>query len=305
MALNLVRGPPRRLHRELQAAYAAGWQSQKQGSLRACTCCWQSLRHSNAKDPQRHRRELQTYCSNQRSYKRRSGICYAEADWSKVKVIETSVAASGLQRLVLDIGEGAKGHQKGGQFLQLKVGESKPGFYAIASPPDSNNEGVVELLVKKQGETAELLCSQSVGAEVQASPVQGKGFPVERVPPEQFPTLLIFATGSGISPIRSLIESDALQAKQRKDVRLYYGTFNPDRTAYKESFAQWEAAGIKVIMVYSDDELGYIQDAFEKDGLENPSQSCAVLVGQKEMCLAVTDMLTAKGVDRNHILLNF
>lgn len=54
------------------------------------------------------------------------------------------------------------------------------------------------------------------------------------------------------------------QAKQRKDVRLYYGTFNPDRTAYKESFAQWEAAGIKVIMVYSDDELGYIQDAFEK-----------------------------------------
>lgn len=44
-----------------------------------------------------------------------------------------------------------------------------------------------------------------------ASPVQGKGFQVEKVPPDQFPTLVIFATGSGISPVRSLIESGELQ----------------------------------------------------------------------------------------------
>ena len=54
------------------------------------------------------------------------------------------------------------------------------------------------------------------------------------------------------------------KASQRKDVRLYYGTFNPDKTAYKELLPEWEAAGIKVINVFSDDGHGYIQDAFEK-----------------------------------------
>ena len=68
-----------------------------------------------------------------------------------------------LQRVVIDIGGNAKGHVKGGQFVQLKVGESKPGFYAIASPPDPNNQGIIELLIKNQGATSELLCSQPAG----------------------------------------------------------------------------------------------------------------------------------------------
>jgi ferredoxin-NADP reductase len=32
------------------------------------------------------------------------------------------------------------------------------------------------------------------------------------------------STGSGISPIKALIESGALDADKRADVRLYYGT---------------------------------------------------------------------------------
>ena len=68
-----------------------------------------------------------------------------------------------LQRLVLDIGQAADTHKKPGQFLQLKVGDSNPGFYAIASPPDPNNKGIVELLIKNQGKTSELLCSQAAG----------------------------------------------------------------------------------------------------------------------------------------------
>ena len=57
-----------------------------------------------------------------------------------------------------------------------------------------------------------VLMQMWAGSEVEASNVMGKGFPIDKCPPEQFPTLLIFATGSGISPIRSLIESQALQA---------------------------------------------------------------------------------------------
>ena len=41
----------------------------------------------------------------------------------------------------------------------------------------------------------------------------GKGFRPERAPAKQFPTCFIFATGSGISPVRALIESNELQVR--------------------------------------------------------------------------------------------
>jgi ferredoxin-NADP reductase len=35
------------------------------------------------------------------------------------------------------------------------------------------------------------------GSTVLVSAPMGKGFPVDQIPPDQFPTVLIFATGSG------------------------------------------------------------------------------------------------------------
>ena len=49
------------------------------------------------------------------------------------------------------------------------------------------------------------------GAEVSVSPVMGKGFRMERAPTADHPTCLLFATGSGISPIKALKESNELK----------------------------------------------------------------------------------------------
>ena len=68
-----------------------------------------------------------------------------------------------LHKLVISIGKLAEGYKKAGQFVQIKVGDSKPGFFAIASPPQGNSEGLVEVLIKDGGEgsTANLLCNVS------------------------------------------------------------------------------------------------------------------------------------------------
>jgi hypothetical protein len=50
--------------------------------------------------------------------------------------------------------------------------EGKPGFFAIASPPDVNNQGVLELLVKRQpGSAADAICDLAEGSELKVSPV--------------------------------------------------------------------------------------------------------------------------------------
>jgi ferredoxin-NADP reductase len=134
----------------------------------------------------------------------------------------------------------------------------------------------------------------------------GKGFRMERAPAEEHPTCLIFATGSGISPIKALIESGELDLDQRQDVRLYYGTANEDTTAYLDDVKQWQQQGVKATNVYSDEGKGYVQDVFAKDSapLEG-SKTCAVMVGQKEMCEALTKLLEERGVSKDKVLLNF
>ncbi|KAI8477256.1 MAG: Metallo-dependent phosphatase-like protein [Monoraphidium minutum] len=224
--------------------------------------------------------------------------------FTPAKVVSSKKVADQLHSVMVDVGtEIAAGYTKGGQYVQVKVGDSKPGFFAIASPPDPNNQGVLEFLIKASGDTAEKLAALAAGASVEVSPVQGKGFPTEKL--EGVEQVLIFATGSGISPIRAVIESEALAGA--KDCRLYWGTRNAESTAYADRIPEWKALGVDVVQVFSEGEGGkYVQDAFAADKrLGDPSKVGVLLCGQKPMAEAVKEMMAAAGVDAGAILTNF
>lgn len=101
---------------------------------------------------------------------------------------------------------------------------------ASCTQPDTTRSGWA--LLFSAGTTAELLCSIEAGAEVLVSPVMGKGFPLDRLPASTTSSVLLFATGSGISPLRAVIDSGALAGR---DVTLYYGTRNPGTCGYAYS----------------------------------------------------------------------
>jgi len=232
----------------------------------------------------------------------------APVEFKTAKVLQNKQVAPGLHQLLVDVGALASGYTKPGQFIQAKVvADGKPGFFAIASPPDVNNSGVLELLIKRvPGGAAEALCSLAPGGELMVSPVQGKGFPVDKIPAASYPTLLMFATGSGISPIKAVIESGVLELPKRKDVRLYYGAKSAEAMAYKELLPAWSALGVKVVPVHSGKggAAKYVQDALAADGpLPNPAGTGVLLCGQKDMVTAVTGQLQPQGVE--HLLLNF
>ena len=96
----------------------------------------------------------------------------------------------------------AASHTLPGQYLQLRLPDvEKPSFLAIASPPSlAAASGAFEFLVKSvAGSTAELLCGLKKGDVVELSQVMGNGFNIDKIdPPEDYPMVLIFATGSGI-----------------------------------------------------------------------------------------------------------
>lgn len=240
-------------------------------------------------------------------------ISFAEAPLSSIELV-----AEQIYSLVLDISESSAlmgGHTRAGQYVQLRVAGSgsKPAYMSIASPPSTAASGSLEFLIKNvKGQTAGLLCSLSKGDKVEISPAAGKGFAIEHLyPAEDFPTVLLFATGTGISPVRSLIEA-GFDALKRSDVRLYYGAKNLQWMAYQDKFKEWESSGVKIIPVLSrseDDwtgEAGYVQAAFMREkGISDPLRTGAILSGQKEMMQDVTSHLVADGVLQDKILKNF
>ncbi|XP_068638078.1 fruit protein pKIWI502-like [Aristolochia californica] len=234
--------------------------------------------------------------------------------WSPAPLSLVEGAAQSLFNVSVDLSDCpdvATSFTRPGQYLQLRVPTvPKPVFLAIASSPSSRGE--MEFLVKSvPGTTAEALCGLRQGDLVELSMVMGKGYDIDQIsPPEEFPTVLLFASGAGISPIRSLIEW-GFGADKRSDVRLYYGTSNLEQMAYQDKFKGWESSGIKIVPVLSepDDnwngERGYVQDAFGRDKrISDPQSTGAVLCGPKEMTEAIVSLLTGEGVSSDKILDN-
>ncbi|TYI30190.1 hypothetical protein ES332_A05G368100v1 [Gossypium tomentosum] len=238
--------------------------------------------------------------------------------WTPTPISSIETAAESLFHISIDVSSSpdlAASHTLPGQYLQLRLLDvEKPSFLAIASPPSlAASSGAFEFLVKSvAGSTAELLCGLKKGDVVELSQAMGNGFNIDKIdPPEDYPTVLIFATGSGISPIRSLIES-GFGADKRSDVRLYYGARNLRRMAYQDRFKEWESSGVKVVPVLSqpDDswtgESGYVQAAFSRaKQIHSPKGTGAVLCGQRQMTKEVTSILVADGVSSEKILKNF
>ncbi|XP_030515002.1 fruit protein pKIWI502 [Rhodamnia argentea] len=238
--------------------------------------------------------------------------------WTPAPLSLVESAAESLFHVSIDVSDAPElvgSHTRPGQYLQLRVPDAaKPAFLAIASPPPlAAARGEFEFLVKSvAGSTAEFLCGLKRGDVVELSQVMGKGFDIDRIePPEDYPSVFIFATGSGISPIRCLIES-GFDADKRTDVRLYYGARNLQRMAYQHMFKDWELSGVTIVPVLSqpDDswtgETGYVQAAFNRAKRNfSPQSTGAVLCGQKQMTEEITSILLADGVSREKILKNF
>lgn len=125
--------------------------------------------------------------------------------WTQAPLSWIEPAAESLFHVridVLDSPDLAASHTRAGQYLQLRVPDvEKPSFLAIASPPsDAASKGAFDFLVKSvAGSTAELLCGLKRGDVVALSQAMGRGFDIDQIEPaEKYPTVLIFATGSGI-----------------------------------------------------------------------------------------------------------
>jgi sulfhydrogenase subunit gamma (sulfur reductase) len=230
-------------------------------------------------------------------------------DWYPATLVARSPAADGLTDLTLDLSEtplrGA--HQHPGQYVRLRlpqVAEDTEGMFALASPPGTAQW---DLLVKESSPLTDALVRLPLGTQVEVSQPEGRGFPLEQVRGKD---LLLFATGSGISPIRSVIESIRQERDAYGRVTLYFGARTPGAFAYARDFKTWEQAQIHVVPTVSQPGAsgwqgltGYVQAHLAEEPLA--LGTLAFVCGQQEMVQGVIQALRARGLPASAICQNF
>jgi NAD(P)H-flavin reductase len=225
-----------------------------------------------------------------------------------VPVLEAWDETPALRGLRVDLGPLRDLHRVPGQVVKLRTPSGAEGYFALASAPSES--GRAELLIKRGGAVAdEAVATARVGAPVEVTAPFGRGFPIDEARGRD---VLLFAAGSGITPIRALVQH-LTETGSARSAKLFYGERAPSEFAYAAEHAAWEAAGVHVVLCVSRPTeqwvgaRGYVQAVAQAHGFEGLAldETAAYLCGPKPMIEGVKKTLAAAGLAAERAYLNY
>lgn len=202
----------------------------------------------------------------------------------------------------------AAAHRRPGQVLKVHAAPGE-GFFALASAPSP--DGAAELLVKRGGKVADAAIGRAVpGATLPVTEPFGNGFAVEEAAGRD---VLLFAAGSGIAPIRSLVQHVLGRRGEYGRVTLFYGQRRGAEFAYRDEHLDWERGGVRVVLCPSGEDdawqgvRGRVQEVARSIGFAGarPEETVAFVAGMKAMVEDVRSTLAGAGIPPARVHANF
>lgn len=201
-----------------------------------------------------------------------------------------------------------RSHERPGQVVKVHTGVGEA-YFALASAPTADCR--VDLLVKRGGKVADAAVRAAVGGTtLEVSAPFGKGFPYEE---GQGRHVLLFAAGSGIAPIRALVQHILHDRESFGRVTLFYGQRRGADFAYRSEHLVWERGGVRVVLCPSQESeawpgvRGRVQEVARSlaFGGAEPGNSVAFVCGMTAMVDDVKATLRQFGVPPGRVHLNF
>jgi len=225
-----------------------------------------------------------------------------------VRVLGSWDETSSLRAIRVALGPLASSHAAPGQVVKVRTASGEA-YFALASAPAP--DGTAELLVKRGGKIAdEVITSATSGATIELSAPFGKGFPLSGAEGRD---LLLFAAGSGVAPVRALLQHVISHRNRFRRVTLFYGQRRGADFAYRGEHLDWERHGVRVVLCPSSAEeawpgvRGRVQEVARALGLgdSDPAGSEAYVCGMTAMVNDVKGTLKDAGVPPERVHLNF
>jgi len=227
----------------------------------------------------------------------------------RARVVRAWDETPALRGLALVLPESlAAAHRRPGQVVKVRTAAGE-GYFALASAPAPG--GAAELLVKRGGKVADAAVALAApGAEIEVSAPFGDGFPVEEAVGRD---VLLFAAGSGIAPIRSLVQHLVAHRDDFGRATLFYGQRRGSDFAYLAEHLAWERRGIRVVLCPSAEDdawpgvRGRVQEvasALSWAGAR-PGDTVAFACGMTAMIEEVRATLARSGIPPDRVHANF
>lgn len=199
-------------------------------------------------------------------------------------------------------------HGVPGQVVKVRAGPGE-GFFAIASAPDPG--GRAELLIKRGGPVADAaIVAARPGADLAVTAPFGRGFPLEAALGHD---VLLFAAGSGIAPIRALLQALLRRRDEVDRIVLFYGQRRGADFAYRGEHLAWERRGVRVVLCPSAVEDAWdgvrgrvleVARTLDFGGARLP-EAATFVSGMTAMVADVKETLARAGVPATRVHLNY
>lgn len=191
-----------------------------------------------------------------------------------------------------------------GQYLSLKVSDSGDRrSYSIASRP---NGRLLELMVDvaPMGVGSKYVLGLKVGDKIEALCPLG-AFSIQPSEISEQKKILFVATGSGIVPMKPIIEDLLIDQKYKERLVLVWGMRHKEELYWIEEFKKLEKDfsnfEFKLVLSQAGDDWGghrgHVADVFDK----NYEEWSAYICGNKEMIAQTAAILEGTGIKRKNI----
>ena len=228
-------------------------------------------------------------------------------EWAATPVVRWWAETARISSLRLALGPFGAQHRVPGQVLKLRVDGAGESYFALASAPSP--DGHAEVLLKRGGKVADLVIERCPETVDVTAPF-GRGFPVAEADGRD---VLLFAAGSGIAPIRAVVQHVMAERSRFGRVDLFYGERQDADFAYRGEESAWQRAGVRVIKCASrpssawGDGRGHVQDVARQVGFGDLriERAVAFVCGMKPMVTGVRELLAERGLAGDRVHLNF
>ena len=209
-----------------------------------------------------------------------------------------------LRGLTLQVNDDAlRAHLSAGQYVKLSV-LGVEGHFALAAAPGRP----FELLVKRGSALGDAMAGLAPGAEIAASLPLGNGYPLAH---HRGRDVHLFAVGSGIAPVRAVIDAIRGDRNAWGRVTVWDGQRQEDHLAYRAERTAWASDRIEVMECLSSPTgewsgpRGRVQEVFEVRPPELSPDAVAYVCGMKAFVEDVKGRLGARGLSAERIFQNF
>jgi anaerobic sulfite reductase subunit B len=190
-----------------------------------------------------------------------------------------------------------------GQFFQVSILNMGEAPISVCS----YQEGLIDLNIRDVGTVTHALCSLGIGDQIGIRGPYGKGYPMDLMKGNK---IIIIAGGTGLSPVRGVIEYVEQHPKDYNGIKMFLGFRCPTEMLFKPDIEKWKKSFEVILTVdrcLPEDQwlenVGLVTNVLEKSNLDNKNK-IVLVCGPPIMIKFVIQTLKKLGFNGDQIYLS-